>query len=91
MPKRARRAQQTFSAWLLNHEMRAQSAMGLAADRAALRLCRAVAFLEQGLYRQALSEANAAAYLDPERRPEALLIARTCVRRELEAESLPRN
>jgi hypothetical protein len=76
----------TFSEWFLEQEMRASAAMGIAADRAALRLFRAVAFLEQGLYREALDEANAAAYLDPERRAEALLVARMCVRRELERE-----
>jgi hypothetical protein len=70
--------------------MRASAGMGIAADRAALRLCRAVAFLEQGLYRDALAEANAAAHLDPERRTEALLVARMCVRCELEAEASPR-
>jgi hypothetical protein len=80
----------TFTAWFLEQEMRAAAGMGIAADRAALRLCRAVAFLEQGLYREALAEANAAAHLDPERRSEALVVARLCVRRELEAEAATR-
>jgi hypothetical protein len=42
-----------------------------------------VSFLEQGMLREALTEANLAAYLDGALRPEALLVARMCVLREL--------
>jgi hypothetical protein len=76
----------TFSQWFLEHEMNASASMGVAADRAQLHLCRAVAFLEQGMYREALTEANQAAYHDPSLRPQALVVARMCVRRELEDE-----
>jgi uncharacterized protein HemY len=63
--------------------MRASAGMGIAADRAELHLCRALAFLDRGMFRDALKEANAAAHLDEQLRPKALLVARACVRREL--------
>ncbi|WP_437620122.1 hypothetical protein [Sorangium sp. So ce1151] len=72
-----------FARWFLEREMLASAGMGLAADRARLHLGRAVAFLEQGMLRESLTEANSAAYLDRAIRPEALLIARMCVLREL--------
>ncbi|AUX46357.1 hypothetical protein SOCE26_078630 [Sorangium cellulosum] len=72
-----------FVRWFLDREMQASAGMGLATDRARLHLGRAVAFLEQGMLREALAEANSAAYLDGAVRPEALLVARMCVLREL--------
>jgi hypothetical protein len=76
----------TFSQWFLEQEIRADADMGVAADRAQLHLCRAVAFLEQGMFREALTEANLAAHHDPALREQALVVARMCVRRELEDE-----
>jgi len=58
--------------------------MGIASERALLHLGRAVAFLEQRMLRDALTEANVAAHLDPDLRPAALVVARMCVRRELD-------
>lgn len=78
-----------FARWFLEREMLASAGMGIAADRAKLHLGRAVTFLEQGMLREALSEANSAAYLDEELRPEALLVARICVLRELEGGASP--
>lgn len=75
-----------FALWFLEQEMRPAAGMGLAVERAQFHLCRAVSFLEQGLLREAMQEANKAGHLDPELRPRALLIARLCVIRELAAE-----
>lgn len=75
-----------FTHWFLDREMLASAGMGIAADRAQLHLGRAIAFMEQGMLREALSEANTAAYLDAALRPEALLVARMCVLRELDDE-----
>ncbi|XXX74436.1 hypothetical protein WMF30_42995 [Sorangium sp. So ce134] len=72
-----------FSRWFLEREMLASAGMGIAADRARLHLGRAVTFLEQGMLRESLVEANSAAYLDGALRPEALLVARVCILREL--------
>lgn len=72
-----------FAQWFLEREMLASAGMGVAADRAQLHLGRAVMFLEQGMLREALTEANSAAYLDVALRPEALLVARVCILREL--------
>ncbi|WP_437276311.1 hypothetical protein WME90_34390 [Sorangium sp. So ce375] len=72
-----------FAQWFLEREMLASAGMGLAPDRARLHLGRAVAFLEQGMLRESLAEANSAAYLDHAIRPEALIVARMCILREL--------
>ncbi|WP_437479906.1 hypothetical protein WME75_34515 [Sorangium sp. So ce1014] len=72
-----------FAQWFLEREMLASAGMGIAADRARLHLGRAVTFLEQGMLRESLAEANSAAYLDDAIRPEALLVARMCILREL--------
>ncbi|WP_437324441.1 hypothetical protein [Sorangium sp. So ce381] len=75
-----------FAQWFLEREMLASAGMGIAADRARLHLGRAVTFLEQGMLRESLVEANSAAYLDQAIRPEALLIARMCILREFVGE-----
>jgi hypothetical protein len=67
----------------LEHEIRASAGMGTAHERARLHFGRAIAFLERGMLREALDEANATAYLDPDLRPGALIVARMCVRKEL--------
>jgi hypothetical protein len=74
----------TFARWFLEQEMRASAGMGIAKERAENHLCRAIAFLEQGLLREALDEANTAAHLDETLRPRALIVARLCIRREME-------
>ena len=72
-----------FSQRFLEREILASAGMGIAADRAQLHLGRAVSFLEQGMLREALVAANSAAYHDDAVRPEALLVARMCILREL--------
>lgn len=75
---------ETFASWFLDQEMRASARMGTAAERAEYHLCRAIANLERGMLREALDDANTAAHLDEELRPRALIVARLCIRRELD-------
>lgn len=72
-----------FTNWFFEHELASSSGMGVAIERAQLHLERSLTFLELGMIREALDEANVAAHLDPELRPRALLVARLCVLREL--------
>jgi hypothetical protein len=81
---RARRDGRTFTEWFLERELKPESGMGTAPERAEMHLCRALTYLDRGMVREALDEANAAAHLDLDLRPRALLIARLCVRKELE-------
>lgn len=73
-----------FAKWFLDRETEA-SGLGIAVDDGELRLTCAAALLEQGLWREALDDANKAAELDPRLWPRALEIARKCVDREIEA------
>jgi hypothetical protein len=78
-----------YAQWFLEREIQASAGMGIASERARLHLGRAVAFLEQGMLREALAEANSAAYLDASLRPEALLVSRMCILRELADDMAP--
>jgi hypothetical protein len=79
-----KRGEGKFARWFLDRELDASAGMGIAAERAEYHLCRAIAHLERGMLREALDDANAAAHLDDEVRPRALIVARVCIRRELE-------
>jgi hypothetical protein len=74
----------TFARWFLDQEMRASAGMGIASERAEYHLCRAIAFLERGMLREALADANTAAHLDESLRDRALIVARLCIHREIE-------
>jgi hypothetical protein len=78
----------TFARWFHEKEMQASAGMGIAKERAEYHLCRAIANFERGMIREALDDANTAAHLDEDLRTRALIVARLCIRREIEEEDL---